>query len=128
MQVCADCAAYGMYPEADVDIDVEHLEVNLANTNARMILHILGLDAEDLSGCAPAEQFLGAVLLALAEDRDHRCVPAVEMPRACDDTGREVGARWIDCGLRPGYVAETLANLHALALEAARLGRDVYWA
>jgi hypothetical protein len=126
--ICADCDMAGMCASAVMDVS-DGFDVDLCNANALMILSILGLDTDDeLAGSATAEQFLGHVLLALAEDRDGAAVPAVEMPRATNDEGRPVGAQLIYGGLSEGYVASTLGRLHHLAAEAQRLGRDITWA
>lgn len=120
---CDECAAYGIYSQAVCDVD-SALDVNVANVNARLLLVALGLDSDDLCGSTSGEDFLGRVLLALATDRDDSGV------RSTVISGREVGtsgATMIDCGLRPGYFADRFGALHALALEAARLGREVHW-
>lgn len=123
-ETCEECAHYGLYSEAVMDV-TSGLDVNLANGNARLVLTILGLDSEDLCGATTAEDFLGRVLLAMAEDRDDTGVrPAVV-------SGREVGTSgptMVDCGIRPGYFADRFGALHALATEALRLGREVVWA
>lgn len=116
---CEECAHYGCYAKAEMDVSDE-LDVNLANTNARMMLSILGIeDGGDLCGMVPADQFLGAVMLAMAEERDDSGVPAVEV------TPGQSGATMIDCGLPEGYFASRFAALYDLAAEANRLGRAV---
>lgn len=127
MLVCDECSAYGCYSRPVMDVS-DDLDVNVANTNARMLLVALGLNEGedgDLCGTVDGEQFLGAVLLAMASDRDDTGVaPAVI-------GGREVGqsgATMVDCGLRPGYFADRFGALHALATEAVRLGRAVTFA
>jgi len=121
---CTECAAYGIYSQAVCDVD-DALDVNVANTNARTLLVALGLDdGGDLSGGVSGEDFLGRVLLALAADRDDSGV------RSAVIGGRDLGqsgATMIDCGLPAGYFAERFGALHALGLEAVRLGRDVHW-
>lgn len=122
MLVCEDCAYYGCYPNPVMDVSDDY-DVNLANTNARMILNTIGIDGgEDLCGSAPADVFLGAVLLAMATDRDDTGVAAVNVNPGMP------GATMIDCGLPAGYFADRFSALHALAAEAARLGRDITWA
>ena len=121
---CDECAAYGIYSQAVCDID-DALDVNVANTNARTLLVALGLDtSEDLCGSATGEDFLGRVLLAMAEDRDDTGVRSAVIGGSA--LGQS-GATMIDCGLAPGYFADRFGALHALALEAARLGREVHW-
>ena len=118
---CSECGHYGMYSTAVLDVP-EGLDVNLANTNARLILAMLGLDdGEDLAGTVDGVTFLSAVMLAAAEDRDDTGVAPAELSSG-------VGARMVDCGLRPGYFADTFARLADLATEAVRLGRSVSFA
>jgi hypothetical protein len=121
---CDECAHYGIYSQAVCDVD-DALDVNVANTNARMLLALLGLDtSDDLCGSATGEDFLGRVLLALATERDDSGV------RSAVIGGREVGqsgATMIDCGLPAGYFGDRFDALHALALEAVRLGREIHW-
>lgn len=121
---CDECASYGIYSRATMDVP-EHLDVNVSNVNARMIAVALGVDVEsdgELVGRMTGEAFLGSVLLALASDRDDSGVRPTEVAPGAR------GATMIDCGQRAGYWAETLGNLHALALEAVRLGREIHWA
>ena len=120
---CDECAHYGIHSQAVCDIDGA-LDVNVANTNARMLLVALGLDDDDLCGSADGADFLGRVLLALAVDRDDSGVRSAVVGGA--EVGQS-GATMIDCGLPAGYFAERFGALHALAAEAARLGREVHW-
>jgi hypothetical protein len=121
---CDECACYGLYSRAVPDVD-DTLDVNVSNTNARLLLAILGLDNEDLCGILDATDFQGRVLLAMASDRDDTGVPpAITGGRVVGQTG----ATMVDCGLRPGYYTDRFAGLHALAMEAVRLGRPVTWA
>ena len=119
--LCEECAAYGLYSEPVMDVSRD-LDVNVANTNAQMLLAALGIEVEhdgDLSGIVDGEVFLGAVLLAMAADRDDTGVAPVDTYAG---VGR--GARWIACGVRPGYFADRFGAMHALAAEAGRLGRS----
>jgi len=123
---CSECAAYGIYAHAVMDVS-DDFDLNVANTNARILLDALGLTPEegDLSGALSGEDFLGRVLLAIAADRDDSGVNSAVIG------GKELGqsgATMIDCGVRPGYFADRFGALHALALEAVRIGRDVQWA
>lgn len=122
MLVCEECSAYGCYSRPVMDIS-DAFDVNVSNTNARMLLAALGIDGgEELAGFMSAEQFQGAVLLAMAADRDDSGVSPVEVAPGAP------GATMIDCGLRPGYFADRFAAFHALAAEAVRLGRSITWA
>ena len=80
-----------------------------------------------MCGSMEADEFLGFVLVALADERDEAAVPAVEMPRPVDETGAPRGARFIDCGLPAGYVSARLRELADLATLASRLDRKVQW-
>ncbi|WP_206663661.1 hypothetical protein [Prescottella subtropica] len=92
-------------------------EVNMSNTNAVMLLDLLGLDTEGFGDC-PADDFLGRVLVASALSPADEGVPA-----------HAVGGnpRMIDCGRRPGYIQERLGDLHRLAAWAVENGRTVQW-
>ena len=92
--------------------------VNMANGNAAQVLDLLGL-AEECYGELPAEDILGRVLVAqgllgVATD---------------DEQGRpEVrDGNWIECGRRPGYLAEKLAELHEIATWARERHAVVWW-
>lgn len=121
---CEDCAGYGLHSQAVCDVSGA-LDVNVANTNARMLLVLLGLDtSEDLCGSVSGEEFLGRVLLALASDWDDSGVASAVIGGA--SLGQS-GATMVDCGLPAGYFADRLGALHALGMEAVRLGREVHW-
>ena len=117
---CTDCEAYGCFIVAVMDIETPG--VNLANTNARMLLHRLDIpEADDLCGSMDAERFLGHVLTALlGANADDPAVPAAEykMPGS---------ATFIDCGVHAGYFHEKLTALADLAIQARTIGRDVVW-
>lgn len=123
MLVCEECQHYGCYSRPVMDVD-DSLDVNLANTNARMMLVRLGLDdGDDLCGGVSGEQFLGAVMLSratLTEQAD-----ALVPSSVVSSPGQ---ATMIDCGTHEGYASERLDALAALGTEAVRLGRDVVWA
>lgn len=120
---CATCGAFGACVQAVMDID-DSFDVNVSQSNASVLLEVLGLigeDPSDLYGAATGEAFLGHVLLALAEDRDDS---------GAGWTTSHQGARgmtFVDCGRRPGYFADVLGRLHELATEAVRLGREIHW-
>jgi hypothetical protein len=123
-EACVDCSDFGMPPLVDAEQDVD-LWVNFSNTNASMLLGILGLRAlnadGELCGSMAGSEFLGYCLVALGQERNDAAVPAADV-----STG--VGARVIDCGLPEGYVSTSLGRLADVASEAARLGRHVTWA
>ncbi|MDG4792066.1 hypothetical protein O7626_40330 [Micromonospora sp. WMMD1102] len=93
--------------------------VNMANGNAAQVLDLLGL-TNDGCGELAAEDFLGRVLLAQAlsdvATDDTRGLPA-----------RIEGTNWIDCGRRPGYLAERLTQLHEIASWARERNAVVMW-
>jgi hypothetical protein len=124
---CDECQAYGLYSRAVCDVS-DALDVNVANTNARILLDALGVHADgdsfDLCGSLSGEDFLGRVLLAIAADRDDTGVASAVIGGA---SLGQAGATMIDCGLPAGYFAERFSALHALALEAVRLGREIHW-
>lgn len=122
-ETCEECAHYGLFVTADCDVSDE-FDVNLANTNARLMLQRLGLDeSEDLCGGVSGETFLGAVLLVLGtlSVESDAVVPAAVL----SSPGQ---ATFIDCGTPEGYTSDRLQSLAALGTEAVRLGRDVVWA
>lgn len=94
-------------------------QVNVSNTNAVLLLGLLGLPA-DPDGECPAEDFLGRVLVAQALQ-----------DTVCDDqrgtlSHTEGRVTWV--GRRPGYIAERLADLHTLATWAVQHSGQVVWA
>lgn len=107
---------------ADVLMSVpaaEHLEVNMSNSNAAVVCDALGINLEEEGWCGsvPAENFLGRVLVALAIQPSDEGIPSHELP-----TG---GVRWIECGRRPGYTQDRLAQLHALATWAVENNAEI---
>lgn len=97
------------------------LDVNMSNSNAATIAATLGidLDAGGWAGEMEARDFQGRILLALAIEPSDEGVPAHELPGP--------GARWIECGRRPGYVQERLGQLHELAQWAVDHGALIWW-
>ncbi|MEV0214345.1 hypothetical protein [Micromonospora sp. NPDC050695] len=93
--------------------------VNMANGNAAQVFDLLGLTYDGDWGTTTGQDFLGRVLLALAflseATGDNEGRPAV------------VDGNWVECGRRPGYLAERLTDLHDLAVWACANGADVEW-
>ena len=96
--------------------EAEELEINMSNANAAVVCGALGIDlaAEGWCGSLPAEDFLGRVLVALAIQPADEGIPSHELPREHNGPF-PVGPRIVECGRRPGYIQERLAQLHALA-------------
>lgn len=118
---CTECDCYGCYANAIMDVDDE---LNLSNTNAVMVLDILGIETDfehGIVGSMKAEDFLGHVMVAMAQERDNAAVPATV-------DAQQGRATFVDCGLPEGYVAERLVILADMATEAMRIGRDITWA
>jgi hypothetical protein len=121
MLVCDECQAYGCHVQSVWDIS-EEFTVDMGSANAREMFAILSIDPgeDEMVGMIDAEQFQGAVLIALAEDRIDSALASVDMTAP----GR---ASWIECGRHAGWATDRLHALHALAAEAVRLGRPVVW-
>lgn len=117
---CETCGTYGACVQGVNDIDDE-LDVNVSQANAVVLLNALGLPVEDLSGSAAAQDFLGRVILALADVGDDTGIAATVT------RSNPQGMTFIDCGVRPGYKADVFGRLFELATEAVRLGRDIGW-
>lgn len=99
--------------------EAEHLEVNVSSSNAVVLCDALGINLAEEGWCGslPAGDFLGRVLLALAIQPADEGIPAHELP-----TG---GVRWVECGRRPGYIQDRLAQLHELAQWAVAHGAEI---
>lgn len=94
-------------------------ELNLHNGNTRTVLELLGLPAEEPWGDAPAEDFLGRVLIAqglldVTTDDEHGR-PAVTDGRVTYG------------GRNPGRLAQVLAELQDIASWAHQHHADVTW-
>ncbi|TDD27360.1 hypothetical protein E1287_34655 [Actinomadura sp. KC06] len=94
-------------------------ELNLHNGNARVVLELLGLPAEEPWGDAPAEDFLGRTLVAqglldVATDDAH-------------GTPAFTDGRVTYGGRDPGHLARVLVQLQEIASWAHRHHADVTW-
>lgn len=115
---CAECAFCPPFAEVVTDVD-DIPDVNVSNTNARMILSIAGLDEEELWGSMDADEFLGYIMVSLAEERDRSPVAPVTLPGQ--------GPTVLECGLPAGYTEQRLGELADLAVQAKNKGRRVIW-
>jgi hypothetical protein len=93
--------------------------LNLSDGNAAQVFDLLGLHYDGDVGETSAEDLLGRVLLA----------QALLDVTADDEDGRpEVSVgRLIECGRRPGYLAEKLSEVHAIATWAHERQLAVWW-
>ena len=101
-----------------MDVD---LSVNYANSNARAVLDMLGINSEDLCGSMDGGEFLAACQIALAT-----ASPVLHARPVESGTGAG-GAQWFDCGLSEADLIERVERLADLATEAHRLGRAITW-
>jgi hypothetical protein len=111
--VCDECRWYGIYPRIVLDVDES---LNVANLNAVRLAEALGFAlGEDLCGSMDAETFLLHVIAAAGEG------PAL-IPT---ETFQESGTATLIVG---GFtITDYLDDLHSIATEAVRLGREVTW-
>lgn len=99
--------------------------VNCSSANGRALLELLGYDASEPAGDDNPDEFLARV---------RRAAMRVGNVSGADDgvawtEGRGArGARWTDCGRRPGYFAERLPELEIVARQAKRHDGRVCWA
>lgn len=93
--------------------------VNMANGNAAEVFDLLGIDFDGDWGTTTGPDFLGRVLLAIALLHT-ATADAQGRPDRVDDS-------IVECGRRPGYLAERLAALHDLAVWACEHHADVTW-
>ncbi|WP_052692350.1 hypothetical protein [Gordonia sihwensis] len=105
---------------ADAGEDSE-ISVRVSSQNARTLLSLLGVGADESAGAMGAEQFLGAVLLAQALTPADEGVP---VQVAYGAGGRMVA---VHCGRAAGYLDARLAELGALAVWARDHNRAVCW-
>jgi hypothetical protein len=121
------CREYDGATLATVQTDPE---VNVSNSNARLLLEALGLPFVDGCGSLGADDFLGRVLTALAVAPQDAGVPAHRLvPGESTIFGPVVegGATFIDCGRSEGYLQERLLQLEEVATAALLAGREVSW-
>lgn len=117
---CADDYCTGEQGWAVPLMAFEAPSINISNTNARFVLDALGIQSDDLTGELAADLFLGRVLTALA------IAPVDEGTLAYEVAGGGRAAM-VMCGRRPGYLQETLTDLHEVTQWAQTHQRDVTW-
>lgn len=100
------------YPELPDDLDV-----NLANSNAREILGLLGLDSEELCGSLDSRELLDRCLVVRLVCQDNEISPKVSKG--------DRGATIVDMGRREGYLADKLGAIEDLA--SRNLGKTIVW-
>lgn len=99
--------------------------VNCSSANGNALLRLLGYVPSPDGGEASPDEFLARV---------RRAGMRVGNVAGSDDgepgiSGRgRLGARWTDCGRRPGYFAERLPELEQVGQQAKRHGGRVCWA
>lgn len=91
-------------------------EVNVSNTNAAILLDVLGFPADDLCGEVPADEFLHRVITTLVLAPDDVGIPT-----------RQISDRLIVGGRSAGYIQDRLTQLHDLAQWCIEHNRSVYW-
>lgn len=93
------------------------LNLNVANGNAAKILTVLGLPVESEGEIAPADLKARILVARLADDDGE--------PNAVENRGP--GATMVWCGLPPGYFADRLGALDAIADHALAHDMKVVW-
>jgi hypothetical protein len=98
------------------------------NANAKALLDLLGYNSGwPISGEADPDEFLARVRRAGMRAGNVR--GADEGEPWTEDGGPGTGrARWVECGRRPGYFADKLPELEAVARQAKRHNGMVVWA
>lgn len=105
----------GVYPPMAVAQYMVEAEVNVSNVNARYLLELLGVEAEELYGKMSGSEFLGRVLLAEALSVGDPGVPATQE------------GNFVECGRAEGYADARLASLREVAQAAADNSLNVFW-
>jgi hypothetical protein len=132
-------ATTGLYPdfcEMSVFVSPAYQEespmVQVFQSSARAVLYALGLSVPDpdgdcfdqgdvpFAGVLDASDLLGRILCAVAVAPEDAGLPAHQ------ETGR-YGAVLLDCGRKPGYLQEKLAQLRSLCQWAEARGQQVQW-
>lgn len=109
---CQECQAYGG-PLVTPVYEAPYL--NMANSNAYMIMQILGYEPVEYVGSASADDLLGRVLTALAIEPEDEGRPTL----------RE--GNFIFCGTEPGYKQRQLTKLRDIAEWAKQRNTTITW-
>jgi hypothetical protein len=110
-------------------------DVNMSNSNTRLVLTALGFDSEfENTGAIEGQEFLGAceryLTSGIADILDNgREASMVGGGEAALLTHLDaVGCAIIDCGVRPGYITNRVKQMIGWARLAARQEGRVYFA
>ena len=111
---CEECRSYGgcfLNPVYDAPV------IQMSNTNAARLLDSLGYGEPDseLFGSAPAAEFLGRILIALALEPADEGRPTVTEGNV------------VMCGTEVGYIQKRLQQLHALASWSVDHNTEIHW-
>jgi hypothetical protein len=115
-----DCEMFDYFSRA-ITVGPESEELNMANMNARDILEVLAIEADELAGSMNADDFLGRVLIAEA-------IAPESAEKLVETYSLEDGATIVECGRPAGYVQEKLSALREIAEFAVAHKRKVLWA
>lgn len=111
--MCLDCR------EVETDAcPICSLSVNVSNVNAELLLARLGVEFDYCGSIEGAALYGRAMVENIGRDDSGVSVSEDQAPGQ---------ARWIDCGLRPGYFEDRFGALAALASEAMRRGLVISW-
>jgi hypothetical protein len=101
---------------------VKDLDVNMANGRARMVLNALGIpDTDDLCGRMDRVQFAN---LCASWLQQHIGKQSTKIEASV--ARGTLGATFIDCGVREGYLNQQIRQLSEAA-RAADEGNIIYW-
>jgi hypothetical protein len=93
------------------------LDVNVANSNAREILELLGLPSDDLAGSVTSEELVERCIVARAFCEN------IAVPESIVIGAK--GAKIINMGRSADYLSVRISALETLAL--ANLGSNIQW-
>lgn len=115
------------YPEYGPIYPTSPWEMNVSNVNFAMIMRSIGLEI--------GEEYIGVI--ADVADLIARCealvgtvqsIPEFDAGQESSEFTGEMGARIINCGVRPGYLADRVGTLLSIAVAARDNGAVVTYA